>query len=624
VELLLLGWIVLPAVTGVVLLAAASGRTARVLRWTGLAVALVASLCAALALRRAGEPIWVAFEWLPGTGRMALEAGASGLHAAAWTTWSACLVLLATWSDLGQTGAGPRTMGLVLIGIAAACVAFLSTHFILRYVALELVALCVACAPLAERADQRAATLSPFVYLVLRFGDAWLLLAIATLGAATGTLDIAPALHAGEALRGSAMTWIAVGLLLAVWVKIGGLPFHVWVRAGRACRLRAYAWLYVTVMPNLGLYLLYRTAPLLSQAGIVRIAAAWLGAGGAAVAAYLALARADEGYGAIEVAAAHGGLALLLGAYGLKGSVWIGIPALTLLRTLFHLAAGLRSRGWVRALLLACSALATAAWGVYMAFWASAANLPAALRIVAEGSVALLIVWAVAISVRGISDARREARAADAVHWTHWAVVAALGATLLAAVAVSAPLVDSLARASNTTLPAGVSRASLSPYLSAGPAIWLALPLTLLAWGLGWRFPAPRVALLDDEQALVNGLARAGQAPRDAIEVGVLERAVTAISQGTVRIAEWQRRSIEQGLLEHGVTFAVRATVGGAAWVWRAMELEGIEALPRRAAQAALAVGRALQRRHTGQLRRNLLWVVAGLLLAFAVVFLAW
>ncbi|MBN1641343.1 MAG: hypothetical protein JXA09_08905 [Anaerolineae bacterium] len=649
-RVLLLAWIALPALAGVFLLTLGNRRSPRRARWVGLSAFAIASVCAALAVGRAGEPTGIAFEWLPGAGRMALEAGASGLYAAAFTTWAGFLVLLGTWSDLEGSSPLSRSMGLAAVALAAACVAFLSAHFVLRYAALEVAALCVACAPLAERTDAQRATLSPFVYLILRFGDAWLLAAIAILAAATGSLAIDPALEAGQALQGPALGWIALGLALAVWVKIGGWPFHVWVRAGSALSLRSRAWLYATVMPNLGLYLLYRTAPLLAAAETVRVAAAWVGAGGAVVAAYLAVARIDEDQGTVHALAAHGGLALLLGAGGLKGEVWIGISALTVLRTLLHLVAGLPARR-VRAFLLAAGALATAGWGVCVAFWAGAAGLPAAPRALAEVGVALLIAWAVAVSARAVAAVRaRTEPAPHAAPWAQCAAAGALGATLLAGIAFLAPLLERLARASGTGLAADPAALALLSYLAAAPAIWLALPLALIAWRLGWRLPAPPGADLGDGQRLDRGLARLGQAPR-AIEVGVLERVVTSVSQGAVRIAEWQRRWIEQGILESGVAYVIRATLGAAGWAWhtverdgierlpsrvaqsaltvagwawRAVEREGIEALPRRVAQSAFAVARVLQRRHTGMLRRNLLWVVGALVVVGVVVYLAW
>ena len=55
------------------------------------------------------------------------------------------------------------------------------------------------------------------------------------------------------------------------------------------------------------------------------------------------------------------------------------------------------------------------------------------------------------------------------------------------------------------------------------------------------------------------------------------------------------------------------------------MEQGGLEGLLRRTVRALLAGSRWLQRRHTGRLRRNLVWVAVSLVLAIAaLVVFAW
>ncbi|MFN2165869.1 MAG: hypothetical protein ACK2U9_06370, partial [Anaerolineae bacterium] len=49
---------------------------------------------------------------------------------------------------------------------------------------------------------------------------------------------------------------------------------------------------------------------------------------------------------------------------------------------------------------------------------------------------------------------------------------------------------------------------------------------------------------------------------------------------------------------------------------YRTIEQEGLEGILRRAVSGALALGRRIQRWHTGRLRRNLLWVPVALALA--------
>ena len=106
-----------------------------------------------------------------------------------------------------------------------------------------------------------------------------MLAAILILAGAGGTLEIAPAIAAGEALPAAQLIWAVVGLLLAVWIKQGAWPLHFWMRAGRRLAPVSRIWLYGIVMPNLGMYLLYRVSPLLVALQPLRVVLFWLGVG---------------------------------------------------------------------------------------------------------------------------------------------------------------------------------------------------------------------------------------------------------------------------------------------------------------------------------------------------------
>ena len=139
----------------------------------------------------------------------------------------------------------------MLLALAATNVAFLIDHFLGRYVALEIMALCIALALLVEVRNSVGGRLARRSYLLLRLGDAGLLTAILVLMDASGTLNIATALEAGSTLDATRLGWVVAGFMLAVWVKLGGWPFHLWSQPGRRLALSSQAWLYATVMPNL-------------------------------------------------------------------------------------------------------------------------------------------------------------------------------------------------------------------------------------------------------------------------------------------------------------------------------------------------------------------------------------
>ncbi|MBN1584477.1 MAG: hypothetical protein JXA89_27475, partial [Anaerolineae bacterium] len=302
----------------------------------------------------AGRPV-AQVEWLPGTGPMAVGLGTTGLYAAWITSWSAFFALLAgLWHN--SSDHSPLSGVLILFALAAANAAFLSLHFLGRYVALELAALCVALMPIVELRDANGlhnvtgTSLSTTTYLILRVGDAGLLAVILILMDAGSTLDIASALEAGKTLDAARLDWAVAGFLLAVWIKQGAWPFHLWLHSGRALTLVSRAWLYATVMPNLGTYLLYRITPLLAVSEPLRVTTLCLGAGSAVVAMVLACVapgrtkQPDLHTELIYLSAAQGGLALFVAASGSKSLVWLGLLLLTLPRLLLFLSADVGKR----------------------------------------------------------------------------------------------------------------------------------------------------------------------------------------------------------------------------------------------------------------------------------------
>jgi hypothetical protein len=167
------------------------------------------------------------------------------------------------------------------------------------------------------------------VYLWLRVGDLGLLVAILLLMVAGDTLQIEAALHAGEGLDAARRAWVVGGLLLAVGIKTGSWPLHGWLRAGLELPTPARAWLYGTLMPNLGLYLLARTTPLLVLSPALR----WISVGIASVGALLmGLQRRDRLPGALKANVLLSSAGLLLAAGDAKSALVGLLVAATPLR----------------------------------------------------------------------------------------------------------------------------------------------------------------------------------------------------------------------------------------------------------------------------------------------------
>ncbi|MFP4394441.1 MAG: proton-conducting transporter membrane subunit [Anaerolineales bacterium] len=258
---LIVGVLGLPVVVAIWLALNESGPPDRV-RWAISLTADVTALCAlGLLLFFAEQVPPFTFTWLPTAGPMRLSLATTSLYAVIATAMAVAIVyLIGSAADMGPR---PSYSGvLALTALAAGNLAFLSAHFLLRYVALEVVGLCIAAAPLLEEGGRERFVHAGWIYLLLRFGDAGLLTAILLLGAKTGAFEISAALEAVATLPVYVQIWINLGFFLAVAVKIGVWPFYAWIDSGRRLARNTSLWLYATLMPNLGLYLLYRVAAL--------------------------------------------------------------------------------------------------------------------------------------------------------------------------------------------------------------------------------------------------------------------------------------------------------------------------------------------------------------------------
>ena len=274
-------------------------------------------------------------EWLPGTGAMHLHVDARTLLILIAVSLALTLVLSAEPTAEKQAVADdeawrpPLQKSLVLLALTATQVAVLSSSFLSRYLALEIVGLCIGLAPLIAFQDgfRRAGR----VYLVLRVGDAGLLIAILMLMQLTGILDITSSLAAAPMLAPSQRAWIAGAFVLAVWVKVGAWPMHIWLRDAEGLPFVSQVWLYAISMPLLGLYLLYRVVPLLQTVNpLSHVVAA---AAGLATLAALILAIVHRGRPQAlmtYVWSATGGAALCLGALGAQPIVWVWVLAMPL------------------------------------------------------------------------------------------------------------------------------------------------------------------------------------------------------------------------------------------------------------------------------------------------------
>jgi len=604
-------------------------------RYVALAVIASTALCALLLLPSIGNGPTIVIEWIPGTGPMTLGLGATGLYAALVTSIAAFLITLGVTPY--QVERPALSASVVLLALSATNAAFLAKHFLARYVALEIAALCIALAPLIELKGPKGGRTFWLIYLVLRLGDVGLLSAILILADASGTLEIAPALEVGATLDSARLGWAVAGLILAVWVKMGGWPFHLWSRLGRTLSLNTQAWLYAIVAPNLGAYLLYRVTSLLTLHGPLQTVALWLGAAGAALAALITLTHRDSRDALVYVGAAQAGLLLFTAACGLKKVVWLGLLVTTLLRALLFLAGNARQQNsplpWRRAAagVFALGGLGLTGFGLLITWWSRMNGAPLGALFVAESAVALTGVWTVR-EAYGLTGRKWRGQETDRGSLAppspgQGIAVGVLGLVVLVGGLGFAPLARYLATSVSAHLPKMPSLFRLLRYVVTTPALLLISGLTLAVWALrkysGVKFLAP--FLTDQAETTYDwekGLSRVARALHAIVEAGILERIVSLSVQGVSKVARTLHTIIEVGVLERIVSLSVRGVVEGARVAYHFVEQEGLEGLLRRIVRTIMALNKMLKRWHTGLVRRNLLWIPISLALAILVALL--
>jgi NADH:ubiquinone oxidoreductase subunit 5 (subunit L)/multisubunit Na+/H+ antiporter MnhA subunit len=602
------GWPLLAAVLLVTALRHACARVARqvVLVAIGLTVACVLAL-----LRQGNSSVSMISEWLPGTGPLGLAASTSGLSVALVTAVAAGLVIpIAAWNPEQRPN---RSQALMLAAMSAANAGLLADHFLGRYAALEVVALCAGLVPLATLQGKPARTLAWQIYLPLRIGDLAMLVAMLILGIAAGTLHVGQALEAAPDLGRAHLTWVLVGLTLAAWAKLGGWPFSVWGLAARRLSLGSQAWLYATLVPNLGAYLLYRIAPLLASAGSISTALAWLGAGGAALGALAAIIQRDMRTALVSVAASQAGLLLCAAAAGLQPLVLLAILALTPLRLLLYLAADAAqhatSSRWRRmgAGVFGLGGVALSAFGLLTTWWlrrASVQNvgLPLAATVLTECAVSLGIVWA-ASATRALAVESSLERSADReperTGWRRWTPAGVLSVAVLAGGLAFGPLSGRIATACQWALPPLPSVADLLHYTISTPALLASTLVGFGAWLLLLRFGGQQ--RMQPTESMLRSLSTEN----------ILSTVARAVTKGTRAGLAFEHQGLD--VLVRWTAQAVTASAR-AAHHW--MEQEGLEGLLHAAAQAVLRASQALSRQHTGLLRRNIVWMAIALALA--------
>jgi NADH-quinone oxidoreductase subunit L len=284
-----------------------------------VAVPLAIAAVLALGLRAWGRSApWLALVGplvAAAVGAASLDGGSSGSM-----RWLAAGSSVLT---LGYRVDGLSAIMLLVVGVVAACVIVFSIGYMhgdrgyVRYFALlslftaamsglviasdlvgifigwELVGVCSFLLIGFWYEKSAAAEAARKAFMVTRVGDAAMLVGLAVLWHATGTLDVATILAGAGSLAPAAVTAAAICLLLGAVGKSAQFPLHIWLPDAMEGPTPVSALIHAATMVAAGVFLVARMWPLFALSPEARMVALVLGTITALGAATVALAQTD-------------------------------------------------------------------------------------------------------------------------------------------------------------------------------------------------------------------------------------------------------------------------------------------------------------------------------------------
>lgn len=163
-----------------------------------------------------------------------------------------------------------RFYSLVLVFIGAMLGLVMAGNLIQLYLFWEIVGICSALliAFWTDKESARKAGLKAF--LVTRFGDIALLLAVIMLFTTLGTTNISQVNHFAT-LSTTNVNWILIGVLILIGAmgKSAQVPFHVWLPDAMEGPTPVSALIHAATMVNAGVYLVVRMYPIYASSAVL-------------------------------------------------------------------------------------------------------------------------------------------------------------------------------------------------------------------------------------------------------------------------------------------------------------------------------------------------------------------
>lgn len=586
------------------------------------------------------------------------------------------LLLVTGVSSIVQVYAGRYMIGdrrhsrfFALTALFTAAMTFLvmSNNLLVTFIFWEVMGFCsyLLIAHYADRPSAiRAATK---VFLVNSIADVGLSIGVILAFRNFGTLDIPEILalaRSGAEFSPTAMTVMSLCLFMGAVGKSAQMPAHVWLPLAMEAPTPVSALIHAATMVNAGPFLLIRLSPVLVLSPSAMTVIAIVGGLTALFAAIVSLTQSDIKRSLAYSTMSQLGFMILLCGVGAFVAAIFHLIAHGFFKAFLFLSTGNSLAATKRRFAEHPEPPVPATQGLYIAALVLALLPPLVifsaryqhLWLSQNFSAATTLFWVVGLSTvfctaiyvfKCINEVFRHSPAGPA-SGDSWVRPQFFHRRYLVGVALALGLWIALLLAiwrwfvSYLSPYVGAAPMAVETSPGAGPALWVAMAVALLGWGLAWlhrnHTPAPNAtnwnkrlyvfflnkAYFDElyEAAIVRpSLAFAHWGWR-VIDRGLIDRFVLSVAPGSVAVAAWIARRIDRDIIDRQVESVGAGSVGMA---HKLAEVIDTGALAHSADQVAHSVeetGRQALRYEAHTLQHNLLVVV--LLLVAALSFFYW
>ncbi len=248
-----------------------------------------------ITLAGAGSPGRFVIPWQGVLNEFSLSPDGLSAYIAAAAGVLGCLILLYSARYMEHEEGLTRYYALVLLFIGAMIGLVTTDNLLVMYFFWETVGLCSYSLIGFNYDNPDAAKAGLKAFITTKIGDVGLLTGIMTLYVSTGTFNIFEIIDAaaGGAIPAPALSLAGFGFLMGAAGKSAQVPLHVWLPDAMEAPTSVSALIHAATMVNAGVYAIARTYPLFSEVAGWTTAVTWVGAITALLAACMALYARD-------------------------------------------------------------------------------------------------------------------------------------------------------------------------------------------------------------------------------------------------------------------------------------------------------------------------------------------